>query len=85
MSWKHEYLERAQRIIAMRNTVAPLVVAFEEADLEEDLAGKLTVWQCIDLLDWLMEMPYSQASGLLMALMPESVQEYHAEASLIEC
>ena len=79
-TWKHEYLERAQHIIAMRNGGAQINAAMLlEYQLQDDMAGKLAVWQCCDLLDWLQEMPYSQASGLLMALMPDSVIAYHAE------
>lgn len=79
MSWKHNYLERAQHIIAMRNCISSPDVLLAETLLEEDMHGKLAIWQCIELLDWLQDMPYSQASGLLMSFMPESVADYHAE------
>lgn len=78
-SWKHDYLGRAQHIIAMRNSISSPDVSLAETSLEDDIAGKLAVWQCLDLLDWLNDMPYSQASGLLMSFMPESLAHYSSE------
>ena len=79
MSWKHSYLERAQHIIAMRNSISSPDVTLAEALLEEDICGRLSVHQCLELLDWLFDMPYSQATSLLMSYIPESLSEYHAE------
>ena len=81
-AWKHEYLERAQHIIAMRNGGAQINAAIMlEDQLREGLCGKLAVWQCLDLIYWLNDMPHSQASALLTSLMPQSVYDYHAELS----
>lgn len=79
MSWKHDYLARAQHIIAMRNSIASPDVTLAEAQLEDAIQGKLAIWQCVDLLDWLQEMPYSQASGLLMSMLPLEVADYQWE------
>ena len=79
MSWKHEYLERAQHIIAMRNSIASPDVTLAECNLADDIQGKLAIWQCVDLLDWLQGMPYSQASGLLMDMLPLDVADYISE------
>ena len=77
MSWKHDYLARAQHIIAIRNTVQGVNEAIlEELELEDAIQGKLAIWQCVDLLNWLQEMPYSQASGLLMSMLPLDVADY---------
>jgi hypothetical protein len=80
MSWKHEYLERAQHIIAVRASASQINTAMLLEDkLADDIQGKLAIWQCVDLLDWLQDMPYSQASGLLMDMLPLDVADYMSE------
>jgi hypothetical protein len=83
MSWKNEYLSRAQRICTLRSTLSSVDDVTEinllEISLEDDLAGKLSVFQCLELLDWVQDMPYSQSTGMLMSLMPKSLHEYTSD------
>lgn len=75
MSWKHEYLERAQHIIALRNSLASPDVTVAEALLEDDIQGKLAIWQARDLLYFVQDIP-GQASYLIMGMIPLEVADY---------
>lgn len=75
MSWKHEYLERAQHIIALRNSLASPDVTVAEALLEDDIQGKLAIWQARDLLYFVQDIP-GQASYLIMDMIPLEVADY---------
>ena len=87
--WKQDMLDRAQHIVALKNTVTIdafnmdawgfAAVTHAENELEEYIVGKLSVRQCLDLLDWLFDMPYTQATGVLMSLIPAEYSDYHAE------
>lgn len=77
-TWKHEYLERAQHIIAMRNSIASPDVTLAECQLEDDIQGKLAIWQARDLLHFVMDIP-GQASDLIMGLIPLEVADYMSE------
>ena len=84
MSWKHEYLDRAQAIAVKRRSMENKdLIALEDMqeyiDLEDDVQGKLAIWQCVDLLDWLYEMPYTQASIILTSMIPLDVADYTSE------
>lgn len=75
-TWKHDYLERAQHIIAMYNTnraVNEHIIAVLE--LQDDIQGKLAIWQARDLLHFVMDIP-GQASSLIMSLIPLSSRLY---------
>lgn len=78
-TWKHEYLERAQHIIAMRSGGAQINAAMMlEAQLEDDIQGKLAIWQCRDLLDFVSDIP-GQASWLIQSYIPLEVGDYCSE------
>ena len=78
-TWKHDYLERAQHIIAMRNGGAQINAAMLlECQLEDDIQGKLAIWQARDLLYFVMDIP-GQASSLIMSLIPLEVADYMSE------
>lgn len=78
-TWKHDYLERAQHIIVMRNGGAQINTAMLLEDkLEDDIQGKLAIWQARDLLHFVMDIP-GQASSLIMSLIPLEVADYMSE------
>jgi len=87
--WKQDMLDRAQHIVALKNTVTIVecnmddpgfsAVTQAENELEEYIVGKLSVRQRLDLLDWLFDMPYVQATGVLMSLIPAEYADYHTE------
>ena len=52
MSWKHDYLERAQHIANMQQCIGSPDWELAWAALEDDIQGKLALWQCADLYDF---------------------------------
>lgn len=77
-TWKHEYLERAQHIIAMRNSIASPDVTLAECLLEDDIQGRLSIEQARELLYFVMDIP-GQASNMIMSLIPLEVADYMSE------
>lgn len=67
MSWKHEYLERAQRIAHM-----PRGVEANKAmrELEDDILGKLALWQASDLEEFAYQLP-CQGSLVILQILQE--------------
>lgn len=72
MSWKHEYLERAQRIANMQQCISSPDVQLAWASLEDDIQGKLALWQCADLYDFVADIP-CQGSLVIMEMLPDDL------------
>ena len=77
-TWKHEYLERAQHIIAMRNSISSPDVTLAECQLEDDIQGKLSIEQAGDLLAFVFDIP-SQAAMLISSMIPLDVANFMRE------
>ena len=75
MSWKHDYLARANRIAAMSVYDAKYAETWNA--LEDDILGKLAMWQCADLYDFAASIP-CQGSMVIISMMPEDLP--HADA-----
>jgi len=69
MSWKHDYLERAQHIANMQQCIGSPDWELAWAALEDDIQGKLALWQCADLYDFVAEIP-CQGSIIIMQMLP---------------
>jgi hypothetical protein len=74
MSWKHDYLERAQRVAATPVTSPDFQL--EWYSLEDDILGRLALWQAAALYDFVAAIPY-QGSMVIISMMPEDLP--HAE------
>jgi len=67
MSWKQDYLSRAERIAAMPHTSKSFMEQWNR--LEDDIQGKLALWQCADLFDFVADIP-CQGSMIILEMMP---------------
>lgn len=72
MSWKHEYLERAQRIANMQESLCSPDVKLAWAALEDDILGKLALWQCAELYDFVAQIP-CQGSMVIISMLPDDM------------
>jgi hypothetical protein len=70
MSWKHSYLERAQRLAATPATSPDF--QREWNSLEDDILGKLALWQAADLYDFVAAIP-GQGSMVIISMMPDDL------------
>ena len=70
MSWKHTYLERAQRL----SNMAPFSYEFQESwnALEDDILGKLSLEMASELFDLAMAVPCA-GSMVIMSMMPDDL------------
>lgn len=75
MSWKHEYLERAQRIANM-----PTSPERDKAwnELEDDILGKISIQMASDLYDFCIDIPCA-GSMVVMDMLPYEVNLYGKE------
>jgi hypothetical protein len=74
MPWMHTYLERAQRVAA--TPVTSPSFQHEWNSLEDDILGKLALWQAAALYDFVAAIP-CQGSMVIISMMPEDLP--HAE------
>lgn len=72
MSWKHSYLERAQRIANMQHCISSPDMVLEWNSLEDDILGKLSLDMAAALYDFVAEIP-CQGSMVIMAMLPEDL------------
>lgn len=72
MSWKHYYLERAQSLGNM-DTDSPKYWQLWYA-LEDDIKGKLALFQVADLYDFVADIP-CQGSMVIMAMLPDDMPQ----------
>lgn len=65
MSWKHDYLERAQHLVSSgADWTCP-----DWEELEDAIQGKLAIWQAEALFEFVSEIP-GQASDIILSMMP---------------
>jgi hypothetical protein len=70
MSWKHSYLKRAQRLAATPVTSPDFQRDWNS--LEDDILGKLALWQAADLYDFVAAIP-GQGSMVIISMMPDDL------------
>ena len=78
MSWKHTYLERAQRIANMQQAISSPDVTLAWASLEDDILGKLSIEMASELYDFVLDVP-CQGSMVIMAMLPDDLHMYTKE------
>ena len=82
MSWKHSYLERAQRLAALPATSPEFQRDWYA--LEDDIRGRLALWQASALYDFVAEIP-CQGSCIVMAMLPEDLSWGDPATTLAGC
>jgi len=69
MSWKHDYLERANSIACMDTLSIEYMDAWNK--LEDDILGKLSIWMCKDLYNFVSEIP-TQGAIIIFCMLQET-------------
>lgn len=70
MGWKHDYLARANRIANTPHASIEFQKSWNA--LEDDIQGRLALWQCADLYDFVAAIP-CQGSLVIMQMLPEDL------------
>jgi len=74
MSWKHDYLERANSIACMDTLSIEYMDAWNK--LEDDILGKLAVWQCKDLYNFVCDIPTQGAITIMCILQDSEIRDW---------
>ena len=72
-TWKINMLDRAQRIAQMSSTDPEYLTAWNE--LEDDIHGKISIWQARQLADFVMGI-HCQGSMVILAMLPDDIGEW---------